>query len=298
MQAIRRQLLTTTFICSALAAATAAQAQDQKQDTQPQSGPVEASNPNVSANADTQAADQGAIVITGSRIPQPNLTSVSPVTVLNSQEIRLSGATRAEDLVNSLPQAFAAQSGNISNGSTGTATINLRNLGPQPHPGADQRPPSRPGRSQLVGSPTSTAIPATLIERVDVLTGGASSVYGADAVAGVVNFIMNTNFEGIRLDGQYSFFKHDNRLSDSSFMGQALERARLRLPARSGRRRRHGRPFAARSAPRSTTAAAMSSPTAPIASSIRLPRTSATTAPASPRPRTRYQRHPRSAAAR
>src|SRR6202012_1858523 len=52
--------------------------------------------------------------------------------------------------------------------------------------------------------------PATLIGRVEGLTGGASSVYGADAVAGVVNFIMDTNFEGIRLDGQYSFFQHDN----------------------------------------------------------------------------------------
>src|SRR6185503_1110266 len=82
-----------------------------------------------SADANPQAADQGAIVITGSRIPQPNLTAVSPVTVVNSQEVRLSGATRAEDIVNSLPQAFAAQSGNVSNGSSGTATINLRNLG-------------------------------------------------------------------------------------------------------------------------------------------------------------------------
>ena len=127
---ILNNLLATTVFCGALGMAAPAWAQDQKQDTQPQSGPVEATNPAnaASANADTQAADQGTIVITGSRIPQPNLTAVSPVTVLNSQEVRLSGATRAEDLVNSLPQAFASQSGNLSNGSTGTATINLRNL--------------------------------------------------------------------------------------------------------------------------------------------------------------------------
>src|SRR4029078_8808051 len=54
-------------------------------------------------------------------------------------------------------------------------------------------------------------IPASLIKRVEVLTGGASSVYGADAVAGVVNFIMDTNFTGVRFDGQYSFYQHNNK---------------------------------------------------------------------------------------
>jgi iron complex outermembrane receptor protein len=211
---ILANLLATTVFCSALGIAGPAYAQDQKKDTQPQSGPIEATNPAnaASANGDTQAGDQGAIVITGSRIPQPNLTAVSPVTVVNSQEVRLSGATRAEDIVNSLPQAFAAQSGNVSNGSSGTATINLRNLG------SNRTLVLVNGRRVVPGDPTpgngSAAdinfIPATLIERVDVLTGGASSVYGADAVAGVVNFIMNTNFEGIRLDGQYSFYNHVN----------------------------------------------------------------------------------------
>ena len=70
-----------------------------------------------------------AIVVTGSRIPQPNLTAASPVTVVNSQEIRLQGTTRTEDLINSLPQAFAGQGGNLANGASGTATVNLRGLG-------------------------------------------------------------------------------------------------------------------------------------------------------------------------
>src|SRR4051812_44737766 len=206
---IHTRLLASTFLVGAVIAASPARAQDQRQDTQPQSGPVEASNPNTSANANTEAADQGAIVVTGSRIPQPNLTSVSPVTVVNSQEIRISGTTRTEDLINNLPQVTASQAGNVSNGSTGIATVNLRNLGtPRPLVLIN-------GRRLQPGDPTSSAadlnaVPASLIERVDVLTGGASSVYGADAVAGVVNFIMNTNFEGIRLDGQYSFFQHDN----------------------------------------------------------------------------------------
>jgi iron complex outermembrane receptor protein len=206
---LHHRLLASTMFCGALFGASVARAQDQRQDTQPQSGPVEASNPNTSANANTEAADQGTIVITGSRIPQPNLTSVSPVTVVNSQEVRLSGTTRTEDLINALPQVTASQAGNLSNGSTGTATLNLRNLG------TNRTLVLINGRRLVPGDPSSAAadinaVPATLIERVDVLTGGASSVYGADAVAGVVNFIMNTNFEGIRLDGQYSFFQHDN----------------------------------------------------------------------------------------
>ena len=69
------------------------------------------------------------IVITGSRIPQPNLTSASPVTVVSSQEVKLQGTSRTEDLINSLPQSFAAQGSNISNGASGTATVNLRGLG-------------------------------------------------------------------------------------------------------------------------------------------------------------------------
>src|SRR5947209_7453736 len=126
---MRQQLLASTFFCGALFVAGTAHAQDQRQDSQPQSGPVEATNPANATSADAQATEQGAIVITGSRIPQPNLTSVSPVTVVNSQEVRLSGATRAEDLVNALPQVTASQAGNLSNGATGTATVNLRNLG-------------------------------------------------------------------------------------------------------------------------------------------------------------------------
>src|SRR3569833_1378533 len=100
--AIHTRLLASTIFAGAVIAASPAQAQDQRQDTQPQSGPVEAANPNTSADANAQAADQGAIVVTGSRIPQPNLTSVSPVTVVYSQEVRLSGATRADDIVNQL----------------------------------------------------------------------------------------------------------------------------------------------------------------------------------------------------
>ncbi|HEX5182864.1 MAG TPA: TonB-dependent receptor [Allosphingosinicella sp.] len=200
------RLLASTFLCGALLAGSAAEAQDPKNDAAPQ-GPAGTAPAPAEANA--RPADQATIVITGSRIPQPNLTAVSPVTVLNSQEVTLSGTTRAEDLVNSLPQVTASQAGNLANGATGTATLNLRNLG------SNRTLVLIDNRRLVPGDPSSAAadinaIPATLIQRVDVLTGGASSVYGADAVAGVVNFIMDTNFEGFRIDGQYSFYQHDN----------------------------------------------------------------------------------------
>ena len=76
-----------------------------------------------------------------------------------------------------------------------------------------------------------------MIDRVDVLTGGASSVYGADAVAGVVNFIMDTDFEGVRLDTQYSFYQHENNTNE--FVEEALNPRDFGFPTGQRRRRRH-----------------------------------------------------------
>jgi len=203
------QLMATTFICGSLGIAAPAFAQNTDQNETPQAGvPIESTTPDVSAEGEN-VQQQRDIVITGSRIPQPNLDSVSPVTVVNSQEVRVTGTTRVEDLINSLPQTFAGQGSNVSNAATGTATLNLRGLG------SVRTLVLVNGRRLVPGDPGSSAadvnfIPAALIDRVDVLTGGASSVYGADAVAGVVNFIMDTDFEGIRLDTQYSFYNHDN----------------------------------------------------------------------------------------
>jgi iron complex outermembrane receptor protein len=212
-------LLATTIFCGAVGVAAPAYAQqDEDQTDAPQVGPVESV---------AQDAGEENIIVTGSRIPQPNLTATSPVTVVNSQEVRLTGTTRAEDLINSLPQAFASQGAGISNGSTGTATLDLRGLG-------DRRTLVLVnGRRLLPGDPSDSAadinaIPAFMIERVDVLTGGASSVYGADAVAGVVNFIMDTDFEGVRLDTQYSFYQHENNTNDR--VREALDRRGFGYP--------------------------------------------------------------------
>ncbi|MEA3079524.1 MAG: hypothetical protein QOF05_932, partial [Sphingomonadales bacterium] len=174
-------------------------------------GPVEA-GPTPTRNAQgAPVQTSNDIIVTGTRIPQPNLTSAAPVTVVTNQDVKLSGSTRIEDVLNQLPSVVASQASGVSNGATGTATVDLRGLG------SKRTLVLINGRRLVPGDPNSTSqaadlnfIPGALIKRVDVLTGGASSVYGADAVAGVVNFIMDTGFTGVRFDSQYSFYQHNN----------------------------------------------------------------------------------------
>ena len=151
------------------------------------------------------------IVVTGSRIPQPNLTSISPVTQVGQEDISGRGVTRIEDALNVLPQVLASQSSGYANGATGTATADLRGLG-NIRTLTIMNGRRLPGGDPSVGqaAPDLNFIPSALVERVEVLTGGASAVYGADAVAGVVNFIMMDDFEGVRIDGQTSFYQHHN----------------------------------------------------------------------------------------
>lgn len=160
--------------------------------------------------AQDTASDAQEVVVTGSRIARPQLDSNSPLTIVNPEEIKLTGVTRIEDTLNALPSVFASQASTLSNGSDGTATVDLRGLG------TARTLTLVNGRRLIPGDVTSSSaadiniIPGAVLKRVEILTGGASSVYGADAVAGVVNFIIDTDFEGFRLDGQYSFFQHNN----------------------------------------------------------------------------------------
>lgn len=169
---------------------------------------------------DSTDGEEDAIIVTGSRIPQPNLQTTSPVTQVTSEDITSAGVTRLEDLTNELPQVFAAQGSNVSNGASGTAQVNLRGLG------ANRTLVLINGRRMAYGSPNSPAadlnqIPGAMVERVEVLTGGASAVYGSDAIAGVVNFIMRDDFEGFRVDAQYGFFQHNND-SDDGYIREVI----------------------------------------------------------------------------
>ncbi len=155
------------------------------------------------------------IITTGSRIPvDQNLLQTSPITTVLSQELQYSGVTRVEDLMNDLPQLTPALTSNDSNGSTGTATLDLRGL--QPKRTLVLTNGHRMGFGDPFAlSPDINQIPGALVDRIEILTGGASATYGADAVSGVVNFIMKTDFEGFKLDYQVSGYRHSNDESDA-----------------------------------------------------------------------------------
>ena len=161
---------------------------------------------------DAQTGDQlEEITVTGSRIQKANLVEASPVVQLDAEQLEFSGATRAEDVVGSMPQVYLDQSSGQSIESEGTATMQLRNLG------VSRTLVLVNGKRLPINSPSSDEsgpdlnfVPMQLVERVEILTGGASSTYGSDAVAGVVNFIMMDDFEGVKLDYQIAGYRHDN----------------------------------------------------------------------------------------
>jgi iron complex outermembrane recepter protein len=160
------------------------------------------------------------VEVTGSRITSATFESASPVNVISAQDIQLTGLQSTANIINQLPQAFADQGGNISNGASGTSTVNLRNLG------ADRTLVLIDGKRVPAGSPLTYAtnlnnIPAPLIKRVEVLTGGASAVYGSDAVAGVVNFIMNDSFEGVQVQYNGSTYQHTQNGSYGNLAARA-----------------------------------------------------------------------------
>jgi iron complex outermembrane recepter protein len=177
------------------------------------------------AYAQQPAAEQvERIEITGTRIPQVNVEGPSPVTTLNAQDIKFDGYSKAEDLLNQLPQVFTSQGSASSNGATGTANVNLRNLGPTRNlvlVNGRRLPPGSPRSDNDAYAADLNQIPAPLIQRVELLTGGASAVYGSDAISGVVNFIMNDRFEGLQIDVNRSFYNHQQHNSVSGVVSNA-----------------------------------------------------------------------------
>jgi iron complex outermembrane receptor protein len=166
------------------------------------------------AHAQQAEPEMARIEVTGSRIPSINTDGPSPITVVTAKDIKTDGVRGADEILNMLPQVTAGQGGAVSDGATGTATVALRGLG------ADRTLVLMNGKRLPAGSVASSAadltqIPASLIKRVDILTGGAGAVYGAGAVAGVVNFIMKDNFSGVELQLNQSGYQHkqDNGVS-------------------------------------------------------------------------------------
>jgi iron complex outermembrane recepter protein len=145
------------------------------------------------------------VVITGSRIATPELQSMAPVTVVTSQAIESSGQLNISDFLRDLPSvgtsALSTTNSNFLTNNSGINTINLRNLGDQRTLVLVNGKRYTPG---VAGTPEVdfNTIPTDFIDHIEVTTGGASAIYGSDAIAGVVNVIYKTNFEGVQLRGQ------------------------------------------------------------------------------------------------
>jgi iron complex outermembrane receptor protein len=138
------------------------------------------------------------VIVTGSRIRRNDLEAISPVAVVNAEEFTISGIMNVEQKLAELPQSLPSFGSASNNPGDGTARVDLRGLGTSRTlvlvNGRRYMPSTQTGVVDL------NTIPASLIESVDVVTGGASAVYGSDALAGVVNFRLRDNFEGVEVN--------------------------------------------------------------------------------------------------
>ena len=157
-----------------------------------------------SAAQETEALDE--IVVTGSRIPRANLTAPTAVTTIDAEVINQSGLINVADILRAVPSfgvsALSSANSNFLTTSAGVNTLQLRNLE------EDRTLVLVNGRRYVSGIAGSAAvdfntIPTELIERVEIITGGASAVYGSDALAGVINVILKDDFEGVNFGYQY-----------------------------------------------------------------------------------------------
>jgi len=164
--------------------------------------------------AQSAAPDQGSsekletIVVTGSRIRRVDLETSSPVVTIDKAAIEQSGKLTVGDLVQEMPAVSgAATNPRVNNGGgTGAATVSLRGLG------SNRTLILVNGRRTVTGGFASdiNAIPASLIERIEVLKDGASAVYGSDAIGGVVNFILRENYQGAEFNADYGVSDRDD----------------------------------------------------------------------------------------
>ncbi|WP_420138542.1 TonB-dependent receptor [Sphingomonas sp.] len=235
-----------TPMALALLIASPAAAQD--------SAPAASTAATVPATPDTTgtAADPSQeIVVTGSRIERPDLTSSSPVSTISGAALKVNNAVTVEQILNANPQFLPSAGAASNNPGDGTATVDLRGLGAQRTLVLidGKRAPAY----DTNGTVDVNTIPTALIKRVDVLTGGASAVYGSDAIAGVVNFILDDRFTGLRADGSSQISKYgDGAQYDGSLTGGVKLGERGNLVVSAGYSKRDGVKFGAR--PRNSNA--------------------------------------------
>ena len=153
------------------------------------------------APASTEELEQ--VVVTGTRITLPGVESSSPIFSVGAAEIQILQQPEVEKIVRILPIAAPSDGQNANNGTAGAATINLRGLGAQRN--LILMDGKRLTPYNFNGLVDTSIIPTALVERLDIITGGASAVYGSDAISGALNFVMKKDFEGAELNTDWSF---------------------------------------------------------------------------------------------
>ncbi|WP_156677732.1 TonB-dependent receptor domain-containing protein [Sphingomonas profundi] len=186
----RSRLLASTLFVGATVLAQPAFAQT----ADPATPPPGATPQEAAPAAESSSGD---IIVTGTLIRNPNLVSSSPVSVTSSEEIALKQSTVADRLIRDIPGVAAGIGSNTNNGNGGASFADLRGLGANRN--IVLLDGTRITPANLNGNVDLNNIPLALVDRVDLLTGGASTTYGADAVSGVVNFITKRDFAGIDL---------------------------------------------------------------------------------------------------
>jgi iron complex outermembrane recepter protein len=142
------------------------------------------------------------ITVTGTRIAVPGLESSSPIYSVGESEIELQQQPEVEKILRLLPITAPDDGQNVNNGTAGVATVNLRGLGAQRNLILVNGKRLTP--YNIFGIVDTSIIPTALVERIDIITGGASAVYGSDAISGAINFVMKSDFEGIDVTSYYS----------------------------------------------------------------------------------------------
>jgi len=142
------------------------------------------------------------IITTGTRIKNQNVIAASPITTIGQEEIAVQQTPNIERVFRDLPITIPGDGENVNNGTAGQATLDLRGLGPERS--LILIDGKRLAPYDINGIVSTDVIPVNMLERVDVVTGGASAVYGSDAMSGAVNFVLRKDFEGVEFDLGYS----------------------------------------------------------------------------------------------
>ena len=206
----------TLMVGSTLFAVAVATAQPAFAQNTPPAAAPQASNDCADVNANgvcDSDEESNTIIVTGTRIARPTLESAVPLTSVSVEDLTSSGEVSLGDALNDLPSLRSTfSSGNSSRfiGTAGLNVLDLRGLG------TARTLVLVNGRRHVAASPGDTTIdtntiPTDLVERVDIVTGGNSAIYGSDAVAGVVNFILKRDYEGLSLNGQAGISSRGDR---------------------------------------------------------------------------------------